>query len=197
MEGLSSRAHEILVGKAAGWLKSEGYHRISTGYRIKIEGKLYIIDVVGLDWEKPKIAIECGKVWDKKKIGKLQANFDRVERFRYTARINPRRLRGMGTRVKITFSEPSGTIQDLFDFNSLAKAVGEPFRRVELPFTLNVTKIFSNGKTSIPSEIRKRWGLTDGGRIVWLEDDSGRIWVRSSKPWGNTKLKSDSNPLKS
>lgn len=46
---------------------------------------------------------------------------------------------------------------------------------------LNVTKVYGKGKTSIPSEIRKRWKLTDGDRLVWMEDEFGKIWVKPSR----------------
>lgn len=48
---------------------------------------------------------------------------------------------------------------------------------------ISVTKLFGRRRTVVPSELCRKWGLTDGDRIVWLEDDgNGQIIVKPSKP---------------
>jgi len=44
-----------------------------------------------------------------------------------------------------------------------------------------ISKIFDRGKTVIPSEIRKKLGVTDGDKLVWVEDAAGRVYVEGVK----------------
>jgi len=43
-----------------------------------------------------------------------------------------------------------------------------------------VTKVFGRGQTYIPAEIRKKLGLQDGDKVVWVEEE-GKFYIRSSK----------------
>ena len=43
-----------------------------------------------------------------------------------------------------------------------------------------VTKVFNRGLTYIPAEIRKKLGLRDGDKVVWVEEE-GKFYIRSSK----------------
>ena len=40
-----------------------------------------------------------------------------------------------------------------------------------------VTKVFQNGKTTIPKEVRSRFNINDGETIVWSLDETGRLVV--------------------
>ncbi len=39
------------------------------------------------------------------------------------------------------------------------------------------TKVFDRGKTTIPSEIRRRMNLSDGDKLVWKRDNLGRYFI--------------------
>jgi len=53
---------------------------------------------------------------------------------------------------------------------------------------LAVTKIFDRGKTVIPAEVRRRLGVSDGDRLVWLEDQMGRIYVAPGRRKGKFRV---------
>lgn len=46
---------------------------------------------------------------------------------------------------------------------------------------IGLTKLFGRRRTVVPSELCKKWNLSDGDRLVWLEDESGKILVKPSK----------------
>ncbi len=43
--------------------------------------------------------------------------------------------------------------------------------------TIAVTKVFQNGKTTIPKEVRLRYHIKDGEKIVWSIDETGKLTV--------------------
>lgn len=44
---------------------------------------------------------------------------------------------------------------------------------------LAVSSIFQGGKTHVPSNIRRKLGLKDGDKIIWVHE-AGRIYVESA-----------------
>lgn len=50
------------------------------------------------------------------------------------------------------------------------------------------SKVFQQGKTTIPSQIRKNLGIKDGDEVAWGEDEEGKIIfskkVKLKKPFG-------------
>jgi len=40
-----------------------------------------------------------------------------------------------------------------------------------------VSKVFQNGKTTIPKETRLKLGIEDGDRIIWFADEDGNITI--------------------
>jgi AbrB family looped-hinge helix DNA binding protein len=42
-----------------------------------------------------------------------------------------------------------------------------------------VTKVFNRGQTYIPADIRKRLGLKDGDKVVWIEEN-GRFFLKKA-----------------
>jgi len=41
-----------------------------------------------------------------------------------------------------------------------------------------VSKIFDRGKTTIPSTVRKKLGVRDGDKLLWIEGSDGKIYVK-------------------
>jgi len=35
------------------------------------------------------------------------------------------------------------------------------------------TSVTKRGQTAVPAEIRRKYGIEEGGQLVWLEDDNG------------------------
>jgi len=58
-------------------LKIRGYTLIKTEYPILANNTWYIVDVVGFDLDKPKVAIECGHC-SESKLEDLEQTFDAV-----------------------------------------------------------------------------------------------------------------------
>jgi len=85
-----SKAHKILKEKALNFLKEQGYIAFQE-YRVRIDGKLFIVDVVGFK-DNESIAIECGRTCYSK-IEKLKKVFSKVKRFLYTSKIHPNKWR--------------------------------------------------------------------------------------------------------
>jgi len=54
-------------------------------------------------------------------------------------------------------------------------------RTLEDEVNVAVSKIFDRGKTVIPSEIRRKLGVADGDKLVWVEDSTGRVYVDGVK----------------
>ena len=46
------------------------------------------------------------------------------------------------------------------------------------------TKVFDRGKTTIPSEIRKKMDLSDGDKLVWNRDNLGRYFIQKATKGG-------------
>lgn len=44
---------------------------------------------------------------------------------------------------------------------------------------LAVSSIFQGGKAQVPSDVRRKLGLEDGDKIVWVHE-AGRIYVESA-----------------
>jgi len=44
---------------------------------------------------------------------------------------------------------------------------------------LAISSIFQGGKIQVPSEVRRKLGLEDGDKIVWVHE-AGRIYVESA-----------------
>jgi len=72
-----SAFHRRLKDLAAKILKSKGCIKIEEEYRIIIDGKRYIVDVVGIDEKGRKIAIECGQT-SLSKVMALKNHFNEV-----------------------------------------------------------------------------------------------------------------------
>jgi len=68
---------------AKNYLKIMGFseNRIKEEVHIKVEGKTYIVDVVG-EWFNHKVAIECGET-EQSKLEALRRKFDFVFHLRY------------------------------------------------------------------------------------------------------------------
>jgi bifunctional DNA-binding transcriptional regulator/antitoxin component of YhaV-PrlF toxin-antitoxin module len=50
-----------------------------------------------------------------------------------------------------------------------------------------VSKVFQNGKTQVPREVRRSLGLEDGDKMVWVLD--GDRWiVRNAKSLGESPV---------
>ena len=91
-----SIAHSILKHRAIEYLREKGFEAV-VEYRVKIEKKLYIIDVAGFKAQK-SIAIECGHTpYDK--VEALNGIFTKVIRFTYSPGIHPKNKRLKDSRV--------------------------------------------------------------------------------------------------
>jgi len=91
-----SIAHSILKHRAIEYLREKGFDVI-VEYRVKIEKKLYIIDVAGFKSQK-SIAIECGHTpYDK--VEALKGIFTKVIRFTYSPGIYPKNKRLKDSRI--------------------------------------------------------------------------------------------------
>jgi len=42
---------------------------------------------------------------------------------------------------------------------------------------IDISKIYQRGKTQIPSEVRKILNLKDGDKLLWYEEENGKITV--------------------
>lgn len=84
---MPSLAHRELKKKAIQWLKQKGFSKIIPEYRVTIDGKTFVVDVVGFQGGK-SIAVECGRTRFQK-ILLLQKKFGVVKRFHYTRRLQP------------------------------------------------------------------------------------------------------------
>jgi len=42
---------------------------------------------------------------------------------------------------------------------------------------IDITKVHSNGRTQIPSEIREKKGLSDGDKVRWFQDSLGHTCI--------------------
>lgn len=50
---------------------------------------------------------------------------------------------------------------------------------------VTTSKIFDRGKTTVPSEVRRALGVSDGDKIAWMRDSSGRFYVENTKKKGS------------
>jgi len=41
-----------------------------------------------------------------------------------------------------------------------------------------ISKIFDRGKTTVPSAVRRKLGVRDGDKLLWIEDSDGKIYVK-------------------
>lgn len=44
-----------------------------------------------------------------------------------------------------------------------------------------VTKVFNNGKVTVPAEVRRMLGIVDGDRLVWYVNERGEACVRVAR----------------
>lgn len=55
---------------------------------------------------------------------------------------------------------------------------------------VQITKVYGDGKTTIPLEIRQRLGISDGDRVLWYINEKGEVCIkkvaerRFKEPWG-------------
>ena len=139
---METKAHKFLKEQAKKWLKSIGCKKIITEKAVLIDGHRFIIDVVGITNDGKKVAVECGHT-PIRKVVILKKCFDIVKVFRYSRKINPLNL------------------SDL-----LKERIKRNKKRRNFPIE---TKVYANGRTQIPSEIREDLNLKDGDKIKWIK----------------------------
>jgi len=141
---LETKAHKFLKEQAKKWLKSIGCKKIITEKAVLIDGCRFIIDVVGITNDGKKVAVECGHT-PIRKVVILKKCFDIVRIFRYSRKINPLNL------------------SDLYK-----EKIKRTKKRRRFPIK---TKVYANGRTQIPAEIREDLNIKDGDEIVWVKND--------------------------
>ena len=151
---MPSQAHDFLKGKASKYLRDRGYI-VFEEYRIKIEGKLHIVDVAGFRG-KESIAIECGRTRFSK-IDKLRESFTKVKRLLYTSKINP----------KLFINREN---------KQICRHITQK-EALELRGLLGVSKAYQHGKTQVPKDVREVLNLKDGDRVLWYNED-GVVFVK-------------------
>ena len=141
---METKAHKFLKEQAKKWLKSIGCKKIITEKPVSIDGYRFIIDVVGITKDGKKVAVECGHT-PIRKVVILKRCFDIVRTFRYSRKINPLNL------------------SDLYK-----ERIKRTKKRRRFPIK---TKVYANGRTQIPAEIREDLNLKDGDKIKWVKID--------------------------
>ena len=139
---METKAHKFLKEQAKKWLKSIGCKKIITEKAVSIDGYRFIIDVVGITDDGKKVAVECGHT-PISKVVILKKCFDVVRVFRYSRKINPLNL------------------SDLYK-----ERIKRTKKRRRFP---RKTKVYANGRTQIPAEIREDLNLKDGDKIKWIK----------------------------
>ena len=97
---------------------------------------------MGITDDGKKVAVECGHT-PISKVVILKKCFDVVRVFRYSRKINPLNL------------------SDLFK-----ERIKRNKKRRNFPIE---TKVYANGRTQIPAEIREDLNLKDGDKIKWIK----------------------------
>jgi len=155
-----TKIHEKLKKLGKEFLKSQGATKIEEEYKCVINGKHYVVDVVGFSPEM-KIAIECGSSsW--KKLQALKTYFDKV--------------------IVLTVESLIDHLESRLQY--LEKKISELGLYLPPGTIVGVRQVQNRGRVQIPKKIREALELNDGDMVYWVRSPDGKFYITKAAEIG-------------